>query len=101
MKLAMAQCWDEGLVPLLQMHDELSFSLIDPKQGERVTEIMRDAYICSVPFLVDAEFGSSWGHARKVEDPMTKAVLYGATHAEAMAEAGYRTSVKPKKARVC
>ncbi len=64
MKLAMAQCWDEGLVPMLQMHDELSFSLSEEKAGERVSEIMRTCYTCSVPFLVDAEWGATWGDAK-------------------------------------
>jgi DNA polymerase I-like protein with 3'-5' exonuclease and polymerase domains len=64
MKLAMAQCWDEGLVPLLQMHDELSFSLDNQKDGERIVEIMRTVYTCSVPFLVDADWGKTWGDAK-------------------------------------
>lgn len=68
MKMAMAQCWEEGLVPMLQMHDELSFSLpptrAGKKQGERVEEIMRTVYQTSVPFLVDAEWGTTWGSAK-------------------------------------
>jgi DNA polymerase I-like protein with 3'-5' exonuclease and polymerase domains len=64
MKMAMAQCWDEGLVPLLQMHDELSFSLDNEAHGERVVEIMRTVYQCSVPFLVDADWGRTWGDAK-------------------------------------
>lgn len=79
MKLAMAQCWDEGLVPMLQMHDELSFSLPANSEGnakgERIAEIMRTCYRCSVPFLVDAEWGSTWG---------------GAKHPYKVAEAGWR-----------
>lgn len=68
MKMAMAQCWDEGLVPMLQMHDELSFSLPADAQGkrsgDRIEEIMRTCYTCSVPFLVDAEWGTTWGDAK-------------------------------------
>jgi len=86
-KLAMATCWDEGHVPLLQMHDQLCFSLSDPKIGARVEEIMRTVYVCSVPFLVDGDWGINWGRAKVVKDPATKAVLYGATHREAAAEA--------------
>ncbi len=71
MKLAMAQCWEEGLVPMLQMHDELSFSTTDKRAGDRIEEIMRTCYTCSVPFLVDAEWGGTWGDAKH-------------THAEAM-----------------
>lgn len=88
-KLAMAECWDAGIVPMLQMHDDLNFSLpptaAGEKQSRQVVEIMRTVYTCSVPFLVDAEWGMSWGHARKVEDTKTKAVLYGASFAEAVA----------------
>lgn len=87
-KLAMATCWDEGLVPMLQMHDQLCFSESDPKRGERIVDIMRTVYTCSVPFLVDADWGKNWGHAKVVKDPATKAVLYGATYAEAAQAAG-------------
>ncbi len=75
MKLAMATCWDENLVPLLQMHDELSFSLTDPEAGKRIEEIMRTVYTCTVPFLVDAEWGTTWGDAK---------------HSFKVAEAGWR-----------
>jgi DNA polymerase I-like protein with 3'-5' exonuclease and polymerase domains len=64
MKLAMATCWEQGHVPMLQMHDELSFSLTDKKAGDRIEEIMRTVYTCSVPFLVDAEWGLTWGDAK-------------------------------------
>lgn len=89
-KLAMAQCWDEGYVPLLQMHDQLCFSLPATRDGARagarIEEIMRTSYTCSVPFLVDGDWGVNWGRAKAVKDSATKAVLYGATHAEAVAE---------------
>lgn len=80
MKMAMARCWDEGIVPLLQMHDELPFSLSADKfgreRGERAAEIMRDVYTCEVPFLVDEEWGVTWGDAKKSEG-------YDASHASA------------------
>jgi DNA polymerase I-like protein with 3'-5' exonuclease and polymerase domains len=79
MKMAMALCGEEGHVPLLQMHDELSFSLppteAGRKTGERISEIMRTVYKCSVPFLVDAEWGATWGDAK---------------HTFKVAEAGWR-----------
>lgn len=64
MKIAMAQCWEEGFVPMLQMHDELSFSLNDPKAGVRIEEIMRTCVETRVPMLVDAEWGPTWGQAK-------------------------------------
>ena len=64
MKIAMAECWSEGFTPMLQMHDELSFSLSDPKIGERISEIMRTCVTTKVPMLVDAEWGPTWGTAK-------------------------------------
>lgn len=68
MKMAMAACYEDGIVPILQMHDELSFSLSATTAGkrdsERAVEIMRTVYECDVPFLVDAEAGPTWGDAK-------------------------------------
>lgn len=63
-KIGMVQCWREKLVPLIQMHDELSFSFSNQRDAVRAAEIMRDAVRLEVPMLVDAEFGASWGDAR-------------------------------------
>ena len=76
-KLAMRECWREGLVPLLQMHDELDFSHGEERTARRVTEIMRDVVRLEVPVGVDAEFGVNWGHASATDD-------YDATFASAM-----------------
>lgn len=67
-KAAMRACWREGLVPLIQMHDELGFSLSDIDQGRRVQEIMREAIPLCVPMKVDCELGADWGVAtNKIE----------------------------------
>jgi DNA polymerase I-like protein with 3'-5' exonuclease and polymerase domains len=63
-KMSMRACWQEKLVPLLQMHDELAFSFTKEKDGERVAEIMRDIIQLRVPMKVDAEWGKSWGTAK-------------------------------------
>lgn len=62
-KLAMRNCWNEGLVPLLQMHDELDFSFSNKNQAVRAQEIMMEAVKLTVPVKVDAEFGTTWGEA--------------------------------------
>lgn len=69
MKMAMRECWRAGIVPLLQMHDELDLSVDSPRVGEQVREIMRgiEARRLRVPFLVDLEYGPTWGWARKVK----------------------------------
>jgi Mesyanzhinovviridae DNA polymerase len=63
-KLAMLQCWREGLVPMLQMHDDLNFSHAKEAEALRVAEIMRSAVKLLVPAGVDSEFGPNWGMAR-------------------------------------
>lgn len=63
-KRAMAECWDEGIMPILQMHDELAFSESDPKVEKKVVDIMANVIESDVPFLVDAEWGPTWGEAK-------------------------------------
>lgn len=67
-KMAMRACWREGLVPILQMHDELDFSISRGEDGARIVELMRDVHPLEVPMLVDAEYGPSWGRAKKSWD---------------------------------
>lgn len=64
MKLAMVACGEAGHLPLIQMHDEMGFSLSDPKAGAWIAETMATVYKCSVPFLVDADWGKTWGDAK-------------------------------------
>lgn len=77
-KLSMRECWRSGLLPLLQMHDELDFSFSEESQAKRAVECMRDTVKLEVPVVVDAEFGPNWGKAKASGD-------YGATWNEAMA----------------
>jgi DNA polymerase I-like protein with 3'-5' exonuclease and polymerase domains len=77
---------------LLQMHDELCFSLPRGADGRRIGEqirgIMVDAVRLSIPMRADAEFGRDWGRARKTERLVNGATVieYGATWDEAEAE---------------
>ena len=77
-KRAMKLCWDEGIIPLIQMHDELGFSLTREEFGSRASELMRDAIRLTVPMKTDAEYGISWGTARKIETKKKK-ILYDAS----------------------
>lgn len=81
-KLSMRACWQEGLLPLLQMHDELDFSFDNKGDALRAEELMRDTVKLQVPVVVDAEFGDTWGNA-KVKKDEDGNVLYGATFEEA------------------
>lgn len=79
-KLSMRACWREGLLPLLQMHDELDFSFSNERDALRAEELMRDTVKLEVPVVVDAEFGPTWGTAKANEKKG-----YGATWSEARA----------------
>lgn len=80
-KLAMRECWRSGLLPLLQMHDELDFSLSRESDANRIVECMRDTVKLEVPVVVDAEFGKNWGCAKESDG-------YDATFTTAMRSIG-------------
>jgi DNA polymerase I-like protein with 3'-5' exonuclease and polymerase domains len=63
-KKAMLGMWREGILPLIQMHDELGASCGEESQANRIAEIMRDAVPLKVPVIVDTEVGNSWGTAK-------------------------------------
>lgn len=67
-KLAMRACWREGLLPLLQMHDELGFSVGAREPAERAAEVMRSVVPLRVPMMVDVEVGATWGAATQSWD---------------------------------
>jgi len=60
-KQAMAECYKEGLIPLLTVHDELCFSISSEDQASRIKEIMENCVPLRVPSKVDQELGDNWG----------------------------------------
>ncbi len=60
-KAAMAECYKEGLVPLLTVHDELCFNIESEKQASRIKDIMETCMELKVPSKVDQELGNNWG----------------------------------------
>jgi len=60
-KKAMADCFAEGLIPLLTVHDELCFSISSEEQASRIKEIMETCVPLRVPSKVDQELGDNWG----------------------------------------
>jgi DNA polymerase I-like protein with 3'-5' exonuclease and polymerase domains len=60
-KIAMVQAHREGIKLRLQVHDELNASVGTRKEGERLAEIMTHAVKLTVPIVVKAEYGRSWG----------------------------------------
>ena len=65
-KQAMIDCYNAGFKPLLQIHDELCFSIDDENDISQVKEIMENAIdSLKVPSKVDIALGKSWGEAKE------------------------------------
>tara|TARA_R100000458_G_scaffold21349_4_gene19096 strand:+ start:1953 stop:3851 length:1899 start_codon:yes stop_codon:yes gene_type:complete len=62
-KQAMVNLYKQGLVPLIQIHDEIAMSVKTEKDAKEVARIMETAVELEVPNLCDVEVGSSWGEA--------------------------------------
>ena len=60
-KKAMLALYEEGVIPHIQIHDELDISVHSPEQIEKIINIMEDAVKLEVPNKVDYEEGDSWG----------------------------------------
>jgi DNA polymerase I-like protein with 3'-5' exonuclease and polymerase domains len=63
-KLWMRAVWREGIVPLLQLHDELDCSVKSREEGELIRRLGQDAVRLRIPINVDVEYGRSWGDAK-------------------------------------
>tara|TARA_R110000772_G_scaffold3856_3_gene13675 strand:+ start:1500 stop:3380 length:1881 start_codon:yes stop_codon:yes gene_type:complete len=62
-KQAMLDLWNEGIVPHIQVHDELDVSVQNKEESRKIVEIMENCVDLVVPSKVDAEIGNTWGTA--------------------------------------
>jgi DNA polymerase I-like protein with 3'-5' exonuclease and polymerase domains len=60
-KKAMLDLYKEGIVPHIQIHDELDISIMDDKQAKKIIKIMENAVPLKIPNKVDYESGETWG----------------------------------------
>ena len=60
-KQAMLNLYREGIVPHIQIHDELDISVESPQQAKKIIEIMEEAVTLKIPNKVDYESGNNWG----------------------------------------
>ena len=60
-KKAMIDLHKEGIIPHVQVHDELDISVKDDKEAKKIVEIMESAVGLEVPNKVDYESGKNWG----------------------------------------
>jgi DNA polymerase I-like protein with 3'-5' exonuclease and polymerase domains len=58
-KKAMVDLYKEGIIPHIQVHDELDISVSD--NADKIKEIMESAVELEVPNKVDYESGPNWG----------------------------------------
>ena len=63
-KKAMLELYKEGIIPHIQVHDELDISVKDDKQAKQIVDIMESAVDLEVPNKVDCEFGTNWGNIK-------------------------------------
>ena len=63
-KKAMIELHKEGIIPHLQVHDELDISISSEKEAQRIKDIMESAVELEVPNKVDYEFGKNWGEIK-------------------------------------
>ena len=66
-KKAMQLLYQEGIVPHIQVHDELDFSIESPEQIQKIKEIMENCVEMVVPAKVDVDLGPNWGDAKEIE----------------------------------
>ena len=62
-KQAMVNIYEQGRLPLVQIHDEIAMSVKNREDANIVAEIMENAVPLEVPSKCDVEIGPSWGEA--------------------------------------
>ena len=60
-KKSMLALYQEGVIPHVQIHDELDISVSSVQESEKIIRIMEEAVSLQVPNKVDYEKGDSWG----------------------------------------
>ena len=60
-KKAMLDLYKEGIIPHIQVHDELDISVENEAQAKKIISIMENAVDLEVPNKVDYESGPNWG----------------------------------------
>ena len=60
-KKAMVDLYNEGVVPHIQIHDELDISVQSDDEAKKIIEIMENAVSLAVPNKVDYDSGDTWG----------------------------------------
>jgi len=60
-KKSMVALYENGIIPHIQIHDEVDISIESDEKAEEIIQIMESAVELKVPNKVDYEKGDSWG----------------------------------------
>ena len=60
-KKSMVALYENGIIPHIQIHDEVDISVESNEKAEQIIEIMESAVELKVPNKVDYEAGANWG----------------------------------------
>jgi DNA polymerase I-like protein with 3'-5' exonuclease and polymerase domains len=60
-KKAMVNLYEKGILPQIQIHDELCLSIKDDKEKEIVIETMEKAIPLLIKNKVNCKIGNNWG----------------------------------------
>ena len=64
-KKAMVDLWKiVGVVPMIQIHDELNISVANETQVKEIKQIMESAVELHVPVKCEAKIGTNWGEIK-------------------------------------
>ena len=63
-KKAMLELYKEGIIPHIQVHDELDISVESDIMAAKIKQIMESAVTLEVPNKIDYECGSNWGNIK-------------------------------------
>ena len=56
--------YEAGIIPHIQIHDEVDISVESDEKAEKIIEIMESAVELKVPNKVDYEHGKNWGEIK-------------------------------------
>jgi len=60
----MVALYENGIIPHIQIHDEVDISVESDKKAEEIIQIMEAAVELKVPNKVDYEKGENWGEIK-------------------------------------
>ena len=63
-KKAMIDLYKEGIIPHIQVHDELDISIENSEQKDKIKRIMDNVVDLEIPNKVDYECGDNWGEIK-------------------------------------